>query len=268
MQELLQHKPAEIVLSKNCGKKSISEIERKVFEYLGGDRIPEPSTTQGWAVIPLFKADLDVGVEQLCLSRRASSVVTSVGMTTVRQLVDAPKTMVAQSAACGVRTIAEIETKLRKYVEGGICCGIRVDAGTKALCESILDLLRQREQSVMRRRYGLWDGTFGTLESVGQMLGVTRERIRQIEGEVRKRLTRRIGRAVILFIRQKMSSCACSAWADLPENDVLDLFTDDCTADEARLALHFLQHLQPSYGFHFYDLNRIWAQVGKKRRNR
>jgi DNA-directed RNA polymerase alpha subunit len=42
VRELLQRKPAEIVLSKNCGKKSISEIERKVFEYLSGRRLGAP----------------------------------------------------------------------------------------------------------------------------------------------------------------------------------------------------------------------------------
>jgi RNA polymerase primary sigma factor len=44
-----------------------------------------------------------------------------------------------------------------------------------------LDLLTPRERRVLKLRYGLEDGRPRTLEEVGQTLGVTRERIRQIE---------------------------------------------------------------------------------------
>ncbi len=44
-----------------------------------------------------------------------------------------------------------------------------------------LSCLSEREQCVVRLRYGLDDGRVRTLEEVGQVLGVTRERIRQIE---------------------------------------------------------------------------------------
>jgi hypothetical protein len=253
LRELLHNEPPKILARKNCGQKSISEIERRVWEYLGGHGLmPTPRATQSWELTPPFKGDLDVAVEQLCLSRRANSVVTTAGITTVRQLANAPKAILSQSAACGARTITEIETKLREYVEKGTCCSIRIDAGTKTLCESIIAELRPREQSVMRDRYGLWDSTFKTLEGAGQTLGVTRERIRQIEGEVRKKLARRIGQAVTLFLRNKLSPCECAISSDLPEDAVLSLFADDCTKHEARLALNFLQQFQPSGGIFFY----------------
>jgi RNA polymerase primary sigma factor len=41
--------------------------------------------------------------------------------------------------------------------------------------------LSPREQEVVRLRFGLDDGKIRTLEEVGQIFGVTRERIRQIE---------------------------------------------------------------------------------------
>ncbi len=44
-----------------------------------------------------------------------------------------------------------------------------------------MDLLDDREQSVLRLRYGLEDGKEHTLEEVGQRFALTRERIRQIE---------------------------------------------------------------------------------------
>jgi RNA polymerase primary sigma factor len=51
----------------------------------------------------------------------------------------------------------------------------------KAQLGGALSSLSEREQEVVRLRWGLDDGRQRTLEEVGQMLGVTRERIRQIE---------------------------------------------------------------------------------------
>jgi RNA polymerase primary sigma factor len=55
---------------------------------------------------------------------------------------------------------------------------------------SLLDSLSPREAEVIRIRYGLGDGITRTLEETGGKLGVTRERIRQIESLARKKLRR------------------------------------------------------------------------------
>jgi len=47
--------------------------------------------------------------------------------------------------------------------------------------ESVLKTLTPREEKVIKMRFGVGDGSEHTLEEVGQSLGVTRERIRQIE---------------------------------------------------------------------------------------
>ncbi len=52
----------------------------------------------------------------------------------------------------------------------------------------ILEELPTRERSTIEMRFGLLDGKTYTLEEVGQQLGVTRERARQIEGQALKRL--------------------------------------------------------------------------------
>jgi RNA polymerase primary sigma factor len=54
--------------------------------------------------------------------------------------------------------------------------------------EQALDELSEREQEVMRLRYGLIDGQARTLEEVGKEFGVTRERIRQIEAKTLAKL--------------------------------------------------------------------------------
>ena len=57
----------------------------------------------------------------------------------------------------------------------------------EALTE-ILGTLTEREADVLRMRFGMYDGRTHTLEEVGQIFGVTRERIRQIEAKAIRKL--------------------------------------------------------------------------------
>ena len=53
----------------------------------------------------------------------------------------------------------------------------------REMLERLMGELKNREQEVLKARYGFEDGVEKTLEEVGQRFGVTRERVRQIEAK-------------------------------------------------------------------------------------
>jgi RNA polymerase primary sigma factor len=67
-----------------------------------------------------------------------------------------------------------------------------LDAASRELLreqiQSALAFLNERERQVLELRFGLVDGRDHTLEEVGQRLGVTRERVRQIEAKALRKL--------------------------------------------------------------------------------
>lgn len=58
----------------------------------------------------------------------------------------------------------------------------------RELIDEAVEALDPREQVIIRLRYGLDDGRPKTLEEVGAMFNVTRERVRQVEQKALKKL--------------------------------------------------------------------------------
>jgi RNA polymerase primary sigma factor len=72
---------------------------------------------------------------------------------------------------------------------------------TYELVSGLIDKFSSTEKMILRLRYGLDDGEPQTLETIGQCVGVTRERIRQIENKLLSRLRKLVGE------RDVMSYC-------------------------------------------------------------
>lgn len=85
----------------------------------------------------------------------------------------------------------ENDSHLGDFIEDGEAMDPEDNASYEMLkgeLEDVLETLTDREENVLRLRFGLDDGRNRTLEDVGKVFGVTRERIRQIEAKALRKL--------------------------------------------------------------------------------
>lgn len=85
----------------------------------------------------------------------------------------------------------ENDSHLGDFIEDGEALDPEDNASYQMLrgeLEDVLETLTDREENVLRLRFGLDDGRNRTLEDVGKVFGVTRERIRQIEAKALRKL--------------------------------------------------------------------------------
>lgn len=108
----------------------------------------------------------------------------------VEKIIEANRTA-ADTLSLDTPVGDEEDTSIGSFVEDERTPG-PADATSNALLaealKEILDTLTEREADVLRMRFGMYDGRTHTLEEVGQIFGVTRERIRQIENKAIRKL--------------------------------------------------------------------------------
>ena len=108
----------------------------------------------------------------------------------VEKIIEANRTA-ADTLSLDTPVGDEEDTAIGSFVEDERTPG-PADATSNALLaealKEILDTLTEREADVLRMRFGMYDGRTHTLEEVGQIFGVTRERIRQIENKAIRKL--------------------------------------------------------------------------------
>ena len=122
----------------------------------------------------------------------------------IEKIIEANRTA-ADTLSLDMPVGDEEDTTIGSFVEDDNTPG-PVDATSNAMLSEalteILGTLTEREADVLRMRFGMYDGRTHTLEEVGQIFGVTRERIRQIENKAIRKL-RHPSRA------KKIKDCYC-----------------------------------------------------------
>ena len=108
----------------------------------------------------------------------------------VEKIIEANRTA-ADTLSLDTPVGDEEDTSIGSFVEDERTPG-PADATSNALLaealKEILGTLTEREADVLRMRFGMYDGRTHTLEEVGPIFGVTRERIRQIENKAIRKL--------------------------------------------------------------------------------
>ena len=124
-------------------------------------------------------------------SPRAEEIGKELGIegTRVREILRAAQTPVSLEAPVGDESE---ENQLRDFVRDESSAAPEDVAAQSLLKQEMSDVLddvlSERERIVLQLRFGLGNGHQYPLEKVGEQLGVTRERVRQIEAEALRKL--------------------------------------------------------------------------------
>jgi RNA polymerase primary sigma factor len=111
----------------------------------------------------------------------------SVSLKKLKEIMNANKTPVSLETPLG----KEEDSTLSDFIADEAKCQPDVSSTERMLKEHIKEMLVDllpREAEVLKLRYGLEDGQARTLEQVGRIFNITRERVRQIEFKAMKKL--------------------------------------------------------------------------------
>ena len=128
-------------------------------------------------------------VQELGREPTMAEIAAELGLP-VEKIIEANRTA-ADTLSLDTPVGDEEDTSIGSFVEDERTPG-PADATSNALLaealKEILGTLTEREADVLRMRFGMYDGRTHTLEEVGQIFGVPRERIRQIENKAIRKL--------------------------------------------------------------------------------
>lgn len=136
-----------------------TQLKRRLLQELGRDPLPEEVSAE--MHIPIDKIR-----HIMKISQDTISLETPVG--------DSDNDFTLVEFVENKRELSPIEIATRQLLRTHI--------------DEIIGELSEREQKILRLRFGLDDGVTHTLEEVGRVFGVTRERIRQIEAKALEKL--------------------------------------------------------------------------------
>jgi hypothetical protein len=269
--QLLQLSDKDLLGFGGLGRKSLQNIQQALQAFLQsrsnsagaptiqlegskatgcGSGKPSPG---GWLVPEPVCADLNTPVARLDLSTRVRNVFNRLEIETIKQVLDYPKHKLFWAGNFGRRSLAEVQVKLFEYLSGkGVVHSLApsTESGTRAFVDQLLSVLSERQRNVVQDRYGLWDGVAETLQDVGDKMGLTRERIRQIETNALRRLRRIYDRVMVedlvrAMVAKYLRENAEAKLGVLNEDEAMGVLAGDCSDEQASLALAFFQDLWP-----------------------
>jgi len=162
--------------------------------------------------------------------------------------------------AIGAKSVSEVQSKLFNYLSGASlqifgfpeeteATSVSKSVGTKSLVDAMLRSLTTQHRDVISNRYGLWNGTSGTLRGIGKKSGLSGERIRQIENKILIRLHGMFGQGVLSGIVARQIGNYLDAEAEgrcgvLTKDEVIACIADDCSQEQAALALSLFNDIE------------------------
>jgi hypothetical protein len=275
--QLLLLSAQELLSFEAFGRKSLIDVQRALNLLLTSYRkshdsdqasahidFPRKRTVQlcatsgGWLCPQNVSVDLDAPLGVLDLSARPTNALQHLGTKSVRQLMNLSKRDFGKLQNIGRTSVAEVQLKLSNYLSGAPLMAVlvadslqrdreTVSVGTKTFVNSMLNRLPERSREVIADRYGLWDGIAETLQDIGDKLGRTRERVRQIEKKGLSRLQRIFGHLLLLeLVAGKLSNFSlgdATGCGVLDDDEAISAMADDCSQEEAALALSLLNDI-------------------------
>ena len=277
--QLVQLSDKELLDIRAFGAKSLAEIRDTIWNVLSSHGVTGRSVEKngagespigrlqiqdlspgGWEIPPHKVEKLDSSIDLLDLSVRSTNALKLLHISTIRQLINLSKRELAESKNMGRKSIAEVSAKLVSFLSHGpqtdsetgnesfaLESGKR--EGVKAFVSKMLAMLPDRQRTVINDRYGLWDGIAETLQDIGDKLGLTRERIRQIEASGLKRIRRlnthgTIKQFIFNNVLFEIEANKAVRFGVVSEEEAIVALAPDLALEEAGLAATFLQDVQ------------------------
>jgi mRNA-degrading endonuclease RelE of RelBE toxin-antitoxin system len=200
LEELVRIAPRDLLSERNLGRKTIAETRAVVEATLGcawedaaTDAVEaadapapaDPFASDDWNVLRLAlpEALAATKLAEIDLPARVVTHMRTEGIATIGGLATRSRSQLLAAKNLGRSSIPQLVDALRLHMERLESAGMKAAMG---LLESWKALLQEQDavrRMVLTRRAGL-GGPHETLQSVGEMLGVSRERVRQLETAV------------------------------------------------------------------------------------